>query len=170
MAHPEPNVAPSRHILDGAICELRILLLVDDDELGGDGEICLAESIIEGECHALEHSRVLTDPSPNFRTLKLMGELNGFPAVILVDSGATHNFICEKLVAAFGLTVATIRQLGIRLGMAAIFGSLSYVTIWFGKFYCQIDALVYDIVIDYVSCYKPLVTREGHVRGFKPNT
>ncbi|GKC65834.1 hypothetical protein Tco_1098432 [Tanacetum coccineum] len=85
--------------------ELRILLLVDDDELGGDGEICLAESIIEGECHALEHSRVLTDPSPNFRTLKLMGELNGFPAVIPVDSGATHNFISKKSVAAFGLTL-----------------------------------------------------------------
>nr|GEX74070.1 hypothetical protein [Tanacetum cinerariifolium] len=31
------------------------------------------QPIIEGEFHAVQHSRILTDPSPNLRTLKLMG-------------------------------------------------------------------------------------------------
>lgn len=37
------------------------------------------------------------------RTMKLRGELGGETVVVLIDCGASHNFISEKMMAKLGL-------------------------------------------------------------------
>lgn len=46
----------------------------------------------EGHCAALEFTGTSTECSGG-KTLKFDGELLGIPVVVLVDSGATHNFL-----------------------------------------------------------------------------
>ncbi|XP_071697078.1 uncharacterized protein [Rutidosis leptorrhynchoides] len=77
-----------------------------------------------------------------------MGRLNNYPAMILIDSGATHNFISRKLVDALGLSITTIPRLNIRLGDGnhiGIFDQCRNIKLQFGKFTCCVDALVYEI-------------------------
>ncbi|GJX95678.1 retrotransposon-related protein [Tanacetum coccineum] len=100
---------------------LRILLLAEGEELDDNGEIQLAEAILDeeeadGKCLALELNGYPTISSSNLKTIKLAGELNGIPILILIDSGATHNFISKKLAIALGLTIKPIKRLQISLG------------------------------------------------------
>ncbi|GJY64983.1 retrotransposon-related protein [Tanacetum coccineum] len=100
---------------------LRILLLAEGEELDDNGEIQLAEAILDeeeadGECLALELNGYPTISSSNLKTIKLAGELNGIPILILIDSGATHNFISKKLAIALGLTIKPVKRLQISLG------------------------------------------------------
>ncbi|KAL4562985.1 hypothetical protein LXL04_027016 [Taraxacum kok-saghyz] len=90
--------------------QLRIMLLADGDEVSDTGEVHLLEfedvkdTPDDGECKSLELCGVAADStSSDLKTLKLMGDINGFPALILIDSGATHNFISKKLARALGL-------------------------------------------------------------------
>lgn len=48
--------------------------------------------------------------------MKLKGRVAGIPILILVDSGAAHNFISKKLVAAIGWPVEETKPLQIKLG------------------------------------------------------
>ncbi|CAN6833580.1 unnamed protein product, partial [Brassica oleracea] len=49
-------------------------------------------------------------------TIKLRGTINGEEVVVLIDSGATHNFISESLVRRLGLTRGTSRGYGVMVG------------------------------------------------------
>lgn len=135
--------------------QLRIMLLTEDDEVSNDGEVRLTEldhseePPIDGECHSLELCGVDTDSShSDLKTLKVRGNISGFPALILIDSGATHNFISKKLVRALGIELHPVGPLGIRLGE----GNRVWVTsqrrnipLHFGSFACVVDALIYDL-------------------------
>lgn len=44
------------------------------------------------------------------RTMKMVGEISGERAIILIDSGATHNFINEKLIGKCNLNVEFIEK------------------------------------------------------------
>ncbi|KAL4573965.1 hypothetical protein LXL04_020787 [Taraxacum kok-saghyz] len=127
------------------------------DELPDTGEVRLLDLEVvpppplpsDGECSCLELCGVTIDTSTSdLKTLKVMGDILGFPALILIDSGATHNFISKKLARALGLELQSIGPLGIRLGD----GNRVWVTtqchaipLHFGAFYCTVDALVYDL-------------------------
>ncbi|GJZ47933.1 putative mitochondrial protein [Tanacetum coccineum] len=54
----------------------------------------------------------LTSP----HTMKLRGNINGFKVVVLIDSGATHNFLSIKLVGPLNVMVTGKRQTGVVLG------------------------------------------------------
>nr|GFB76613.1 ankyrin repeat-containing protein [Tanacetum cinerariifolium] len=49
-------------------------------------------------------------------TMKLRGTIQGFAVVVLIDSGATHNFVSLKLVEALNLCVTGNRKTGVTLG------------------------------------------------------
>ncbi|GJX95417.1 retrotransposon-related protein, partial [Tanacetum coccineum] len=131
---------------------LRILLLAEGEELDDNGEIRLAEAILDeeadGECLALELNGYSTVSSSNLKTIKLAGELNGIPILILIDSGATHNFISKKLAIALGLTIKPAKRLQISLGDGSrvwIGEQCDSVSIQFGSYSCIVDALVYNL-------------------------
>nr|KYP38979.1 hypothetical protein KK1_039725 [Cajanus cajan] len=48
--------------------------------------------------------------------MKLKGQLNGLPILILVDSGASHNFVPRRVVKALNLPVQDTSSVAIRLG------------------------------------------------------
>ncbi|KAG8386877.1 hypothetical protein BUALT_Bualt03G0194600 [Buddleja alternifolia] len=50
------------------------------------------------------------------RTMRLKGFVAGREVTILVDSGASHNFISSKLVGQMGLRVVTTGRFGVQLG------------------------------------------------------
>ncbi|XP_071739339.1 uncharacterized protein [Rutidosis leptorrhynchoides] len=132
--------------------QLRVLLLADGEELNDEGEIrCIEqeeEEIIDGECQALEFCGLSDESSSNLRTIKLMGELQGLPALILIDSGASHNFISTKLVTALSLETISIGPLKIRLGdgnRILVTEQCKDTSLKFGDFNCVVDALVYDL-------------------------
>ncbi|MCI12288.1 transposon Tf2-1 polyprotein, partial [Trifolium medium] len=49
-------------------------------------------------------------------TMKFQGSINGVEVLILVDSGATHNFISQKLVHQMDWAVDITPQLNVKLG------------------------------------------------------
>lgn len=134
--------------------QLRVLLLADGEELADDGEIRLIQTddVLDlgtaGECQVLEFCGLSSESLPTLKTIKLMGELVGIPAVILVNIGASHNFLSRKLAIALGLPITIIPPLGIRLGdgnQIHITEQCKDVSLSFGNFHCLVDALVYDL-------------------------
>ncbi|KAL6531030.1 hypothetical protein OROHE_014512 [Orobanche hederae] len=93
---------------------LRVLILGDDETMNDEGttfqmedleclEVLPEENIPTGECSVLLSSNVTTTPSAGGKMLKLVGEILDIPLVLLVDSGATNNFISKQFVVSFGL-------------------------------------------------------------------
>ncbi|GJY93281.1 putative mitochondrial protein [Tanacetum coccineum] len=52
----------------------------------------------------------------NTHTTKLRGNIHGFEVVVLIDSGATHNFLSVKLVDPLSFKVNGTRETGVILG------------------------------------------------------
>ena len=48
--------------------------------------------------------------------MKLKGSIKGVPILILVDSGAPHNFISRRLVTVLGLLIEETRPMRIKMG------------------------------------------------------
>ena len=51
-----------------------------------------------------------------FHTMKIEGKLMNMDVEVLVDSGASHNFISPKVTTALGLKVTPIAARNIKLG------------------------------------------------------
>ena len=99
------------------------MLLSDDEALDDEGEIIPAHQIVdeehakgEGECQLLDCMGLASSPNLPPQTLKLQGELQGIPIQVLIDSGASHNFISRKLVSKLDLPTSSFSSLYIRLG------------------------------------------------------
>ena len=66
----------------------------------------------------------LTNP----KTLWAQGSVGEQPVVVLIDLGATHNFISKKLVDVLKIPIlATMGPLGYSWGMGTIFPQKEYV-------------------------------------------
>lgn len=101
-----------------------------------------------GRFAVLELYGLGSDMSPTLKTLKLAGEIRGIPALILVDSGATHNFLSKHLATALGLEIQPTNSLSISLGdgtRVQISECCQGVSIQLGSFTCVVDVLVYDL-------------------------
>nr|KAJ0193529.1 hypothetical protein LSAT_V11C800408980 [Lactuca sativa] len=104
--------------------KLRVLILGDDEVDEGSNYRYtetppLEDSPLlpndEGHCAALEFTGTSTECSGG-KTLKFDGELLGIPVVVLVDSGATHNFLSRQLVLALGISSIPFHGINIKLG------------------------------------------------------
>lgn len=48
--------------------------------------------------------------------MRILGSLGDVSLMVLIDSGASHNFIAPSVVTALGLPVSAWQKLGVRLG------------------------------------------------------
>lgn len=85
------------------------------------------------------------------RTMKLRGLVKGVPILILVDSGATHNFISKRMVSAMGWAVEDTKPMIIKLGdgykgyKAVSQGQCGGLEVEVGNVSVKIDALLFEL-------------------------
>ncbi|GAU35788.1 hypothetical protein TSUD_56650 [Trifolium subterraneum] len=83
--------------------EMKILAVeVDDDGRDEKGEMSILN------LHHIAHE--------THHTMKFQGEIYGVEVLILVDSGATHNFISQKLVHQMDWSIETTPHMNVKLG------------------------------------------------------
>ncbi|KAD6454476.1 hypothetical protein E3N88_09182 [Mikania micrantha] len=137
--------------------KLRVLLLGDDEYECDEGELMRLDQLelkedsqgedkALGTCLALESAGVISS-SGGVKTLQFEGTLQSIPVNLMVDSGATHNFISRRLVRALGLPVSSFSGIHITLGD----GYSIFVTeqclqlpVSIGSFQFLLDVLVFD--------------------------
>ncbi|XP_050915219.1 uncharacterized protein LOC127130207 [Lathyrus oleraceus] len=102
--------------------QLRLIILGDDEIVNDEGEIVVLEAESEEdltqeelECKTMGLFGVSTNLN-QVRTMKLEGCLHGASILVLIDSGATHNFISPKVVETLGLPMVPSNPLGVKLG------------------------------------------------------
>ncbi|KAL4567311.1 hypothetical protein LXL04_022892 [Taraxacum kok-saghyz] len=107
--------------------KLRILLLGDDEDEHTEGfhqsfddQPLLEDSegvqMPVGECSVLELFGIASSGLQKGRMMKLEGSIEDIPVILLVDSGATHNFVSQQLVDSLGLKSELFRGIKIKLG------------------------------------------------------
>lgn len=87
------------------------MLLVDEEEELPDEEEPLAEEEVAAEvslCSVIG----LTNP----KTMKIKGEIGGQQVIIMIDPGATHNFISLKTVEQLGIPITKTGGFRVSLG------------------------------------------------------
>lgn len=89
---------------------LRILLLVEDEENVGN------EETVDLEVKTMELSACLADGMTPPKTMKLEGWIGGRRVVVLIDSGASHNFVNRALVGELKLPVTKTSPYPVSLG------------------------------------------------------
>ncbi|XP_074347660.1 uncharacterized protein LOC141686530 [Apium graveolens] len=90
-----------------------------NDELGEEGLVVLPSEDEEIPPEISLNSVVgITNP----KTLKLRGEVLGKDVVVMVDPGATHNFISTNAVKKLGLSVVKTGKFGVSLGNGEMAG------------------------------------------------
>ncbi|XP_031263269.1 uncharacterized protein LOC116121451 [Pistacia vera] len=95
---------------------LQILLAWEDDE-PDDGDPTpdsKEEPVLEGNPVALLMNSIVGITSD--KTLKIRGQLGRESVIVLVDSGASHNFIAHELVQKLGIPVEGKKAFGVMVG------------------------------------------------------
>jgi hypothetical protein len=97
---------------------LRILIVDDDYVAENDAQILAVEVEDADEEEDGEMSLLHLDHMANHtpQTIRFQGEIQGVPVLVLVDSGATHNFISQKLVSKMDWVVERNSHMRIKLG------------------------------------------------------
>ena len=98
------------------------MLISRDDEYGKE-----TESNIEGQTEEMAHAEMAEELQPEIsfnsvmgftspRTLKLLGYILGKEVVVMIDPGATHNFISREAVETLGVPLTPTKSFGVSLG------------------------------------------------------
>ncbi|KZV38810.1 hypothetical protein F511_32692 [Dorcoceras hygrometricum] len=93
-----------------------------DDELGEEAETMEGEAEVEETGDTIKEYGTLELPlfsssgMSQPQTLKLKGKIGGEEVVIMIDSGASHNFVSRTLIEKFGFEVDEAVRFGVCLG------------------------------------------------------
>ncbi|KAD4179502.1 hypothetical protein E3N88_28093 [Mikania micrantha] len=134
---------------------LRVLLLGEDEYDTVEGTQLLledtstTENVVDtaGTCLAMELHGEIAD-SGGAKTLRFEGSLNDIPVSLLVDSGASHNFISRRLVLALGLTSVEFSGIRIKLGdshIVFVTQRCLNISVKIGTYSFFLNALVFDM-------------------------
>lgn len=101
--------------------QLRVLIVEEGDEEAEESNVLAMEleepeEENQGEMSMMSFSNMAQESQEKPQTMKLQGTINGVPILVLVDSGATHNFIDHKLVQRMGWEVEDTPRMTIKLG------------------------------------------------------
>lgn len=86
------------------------------------GEVTLAAATVtdteaatfpEEQIELAAHSVAGISP---YRTFKVVGDISGHEVRVLIDSGASHNFISDALVEKFNISVCPTKNFGVTVG------------------------------------------------------
>jgi hypothetical protein len=130
---------------------LRIIILGERESINEEGEIVVLEASGEEEEEEPEAECKLIGvlgSMGEYRTMKIGGKIGGVDIVVLIDSGASHNFISPKLATALGLTVKPEVGRRIKLGDGHKIiskGVCEGLSLWLGGLKVIVDALVLDL-------------------------
>jgi len=109
--HPTLHKCPER--------ALRVLILGEGEALNDEGEIMAMEAVqpdseeeIEVECKSMG----VLGSMGEHRTMKIEGKIENVDVLVLIDSGASHNFISPQVTTALGLTITASVAKHIKLG------------------------------------------------------
>ena len=102
------------------------------------------EEEVDAECNVIG----VLGSMGEYRTMKIGGKLENVDVVVLIDSGASHNFISPKLTTALGLSVTPIVERKIKLGdghKVSSQGVCEGIKLVLGALEVSVDALVLDL-------------------------
>lgn len=132
--------------------QLRIMVIDEEDESEGEAHVMdlggKDEGDIEGECSVMSLASLQAEKHWQPRTMKLRGLVKGVPILILIDSGATHNFISRKLVQAMEWPVEETAPMKVKLGdgyKVTSQGKCTDLSISIGTITITMDASLFDL-------------------------
>ncbi|PNX83132.1 retrotransposon-related protein, partial [Trifolium pratense] len=141
--HPTQHKCPER-----SLC---VLILGEGEALNDDGEIVALEvedEVVEEETDAECKILGVLGSMGEYKTMKIGGRLEGIDVVVLIDSGASHNFLTTKLTSALGLPITSMAERKIKLGdghKVVSKGVCEGVALMLGEMKVVVDALVLDL-------------------------
>lgn len=68
------------------------------------------------ECHLMGLMGCHAEELDGCKMLKVFARVNGTPILVLIDSGASHNFVALQVVTMLGLKVEPSRKFSVKLG------------------------------------------------------
>lgn len=141
--HPTLHKCPEK--------SLRVLILGEGETINEDGEIITLEDAyeeseedVEVECKSMGVLGSLGE----HRTMKVEGKIDNVDLLVLIDSGASHNFISPKVTTALGLVITPVAARCIKLGdghKVVTRGICKGVRMKMGEIEIVIDALVLEL-------------------------
>ncbi|CAJ2651205.1 unnamed protein product [Trifolium pratense] len=152
------------------------LLVVDDEESEDDEEGILAVEVNEeeeekGEMSILNLHHIAHETN---NTTKFQGSIHGVEVLILVDSGATHNFISQKLVHQMDWPIEPTAQMNVKLGngvQIATQGRCKELEVYIGDFKIKPDVHLFELGgIDIVLGIEWLKTLGDTIINWKQQT
>lgn len=130
---------------------LRVLILGEGESLNDEGEIVSmeeAQSDGEEEEEVECNSMGVLGSLGGHRTMKVEGKIGHVDVLVLMDSGASHNFISPKITNALGLEITSDPSRRIKLGDGHKVPSLGVckgIVVKLGPMQIVIDALVLEL-------------------------
>lgn len=106
------------------------------------------EEGVEMVCQTLDYRVLEAMELARSTTIKLEGALAGYPIILLVDSGASHNFIARELVSSLSLRVTETKEFCVGLGNGSRCfsqGICKALDIKVGRYTMTVDAYVLDL-------------------------
>ncbi|GAU16969.1 hypothetical protein TSUD_37270 [Trifolium subterraneum] len=101
--------------------QLRVLIVDDEEEAEQGGKLLAVElededEAAQGEMSTMEFQQLGFHGRSKPQVIKLKGTIHEVPVVILVDSGASHNFISQSLVQKMNWKTIDCPSMNIKLG------------------------------------------------------
>lgn len=141
--HPTLHKCPEKSLI--------VLILGESETINEDGEIITLEDAyeeseedVEVECKSMGVLGSLGE----HRTMKVEGKIDNVDLLVLIDSGASHNFISPKVTTALGLVITPVAARRIKLGdghKVVTRGICKGVRMKMGEIEIVIDALVLEL-------------------------
>ncbi|MCH83560.1 hypothetical protein A2U01_0004386, partial [Trifolium medium] len=141
--HPTQHKCPEK--------ALRVLILGEGETVNEDGEIVMLNgelSDIEEEVEVECKSMGVLGSMGGQRTMKIEGRIADVDVLVLIDSGATHNFISPQVTTALGLTITLMAEKHIKLGdghKIVSKGICKEVKVQLGQIQVVVDAWVLEL-------------------------